>query len=227
MGYFVMADHNLSEEVMSESIEMYLLRMALLQQDEQPVPIPQLAQELSISPVSAHEMCRKLTDRGLVQYEPYKGVRLTTQGEALAQRVLRCRRLWEVFFVEKLGIEPQEAEEIACRFEHVTPEELADRLANFLGNPLVSPQNAPIPYGSHAWVKHPTRLLTSLAVGGRGQVVGITADEATKEFLRHQGMFPGVVVEVLAVAEDGSLLLDVSGQHLSLSQMLANSVDVT
>jgi DtxR family Mn-dependent transcriptional regulator len=222
-----MANHNLGEKVMSESIEMYLLRVALLQQNEQPVPIPQLAQELSIAPVSAHEMCRKLTDKGLVQYEPYKGVTLTAQGEALAQRVLRCRRLWEVFFVEKLGIEPQEAEEMACRFEHVTPDALAERLAIYLKNPIVSPQNAPIPYGNGASVKHPTRPLTSLAAGGRGQVVDITTEEATKEFLRRQGLFPGIVVEVLAVAEDGSMLLDVSGQHLSLSQMLASGVDVT
>ena len=70
--------------------------------------------------------------------------------------------------MEKLGIEPQEAEEIACRFEHVTPEELADRLATFLENPVVSPQNAPIPYGRGASVKHPTRPLTSLAAGLRG-----------------------------------------------------------
>ena len=56
--------------------------------------------------------------------------------------------------------------------------------------------------------------------------MNIDADEVTKEFLCHQGMVPGVVVEVLAVAVDGSLLLDISDQHLSLSQMLASGIEL-
>ena len=209
-----MAHHNLYDETTSESIEMYLLRVALLQQGGQPVPIPRLAQELAIAPVSAHEMCRKLTDKGLVQYEPYKGVTLTAAGDALAQRVLRCRQLWATFFIEKLGLDPQQADEIACRFEHVTPDELADRLAVFLGYDTEFEQPAGQP-------------LLSLAAGERGQVVTIAAtDETTQEFLHHQGVWPGIVVEVLAHAADGSLLLDIAGQRLSLSPMLAEGIAV-
>ncbi len=222
-----MVYHNSGEDAMSESIEMYLLRIALLQREGQPVPVPMLAQELSVSPVSANEMCRKLTDRGLVNYEPYKGVTLTAEGQTLAQRVLYCRRLWEVFFVEKLGIEPQEAEAKACRFEHVTPEDLAERLAAFLGHPTVSPQNEPIPYDHETSILPASQPLTTLAAGARGQVVNIGLDETGKDFLRHQGMSPGSVVEVSAVAVDGSLLLNISGQSLSLAPAIADCVGVT
>ncbi len=213
---------------MSESIEMYLLRIALLQQRTQPVPVPLLAQELSVSPVSANEMCRKLTDKDLVAYEPYKGVTLTSQGEVLAQRVLRHRRLWEVFFVEKLGIEPREAEEVACRFEHVTPDELAERLAEFLEYPTLSPQNKPIPAGDDdAHDARPVERLTALAAGAQGQIVNIDADKTTQEFLHHQGVLPGVMVKMLAVADNGSLFLQIGGQHLSLSGEIAESVYFT
>ncbi|MFC1976309.1 DtxR family transcriptional regulator [Chloroflexota bacterium] len=208
---------------MSESIEMYLLRVALLQENEQPVPIPLLAQELSISPVSAHEMCRKLTDKGLIHYEPYKGVTLTEQGDALARRVLRRRHLWEVFFVDKLGFGPEEADEIACRFEHVTPDELADQLATFLESPESS-RNITLPEDKAT--KRPTRPLASFTAGQRGRVIDITLDDVAKEFLHHQGIFPGGVIDVLAVAADGSLLLDVGSQHLSLSPTLAGGVEV-
>jgi DtxR family Mn-dependent transcriptional regulator len=190
------------------------------------VPVPVLAQELSVSPVSANEMCRKLAEKGLIDYEPYKGVTLTAQGEKLAHYVLRCRRLWEVFFVEKLGVEPKEAEAMACRFEHVTPEELAERLALFLGQPTVSPQNEPIPPGRWAGAEHPIRPLTTLTVGEQGQIVNIVADEVSKDFLRRQGVSPGVRVEVLTVAADGSLLLETSGRRLSLSRTLASNVDI-
>lgn len=122
-------------DTLSENIEMYLLKIALLQTDNQPVPVPALAQELAVSPVSANEMCRKMVDRDLVQYEPYKGVTFTPQGSRVVRHILRSRRLWEVFFVDKLNFSPDEAEEIACRFEHVTPETLTERLAAFLGHP--------------------------------------------------------------------------------------------
>ena len=67
---------------------MYLITVARLRQADQPVPLALLAQELGISPVSANEMCRRLAERALVTYQPYKGVTLTAQGEAMARRVL-------------------------------------------------------------------------------------------------------------------------------------------
>jgi DtxR family Mn-dependent transcriptional regulator len=219
---------NLESSAMSESIEMYLLRIALLQENTRPVPVPLLAQELSVSPVSANEMCRKLTDRGLIEYEPYKGVTLTASGEALARRVLRCRRLWEVCFVEKLGIAPREAEEMACRFEHVTPDELADRLAAFLGHPAFSPQNEPIPYDANMPVLSPTRPLAALAVGEDGQIAGATAaDGAAHDFMYGQGIRPGAAVTVLAVAADGALLVEIAGRRLSLAAAVARDIHVS
>jgi DtxR family Mn-dependent transcriptional regulator len=212
---------------MSESIEMYLLRIELLQENDQPVPVPRLAQELAVSPVSAHEMCRKLTEKELVTYEPYKGVRLTLAGELMARRVLRHRRLWEVFFVDKLGLEPGPAEEIACRFEHVTPELLAHQLDLFLGQPSLSPQNEPIPGSDIDIMTPPVYALNQLAVGRRGHVAAVEADASITEFLRHQGLGRGAAVAVLALAEDGAVLLDVAGQHLSLGADVAGSIKIT
>lgn len=221
-----MVHQNPDESAASESIEMYLLRIALLQENDEPVPVPLLAQELSISPVSANEMCRKLMQRGLVDYQPYKGVTLTPQGEAVAQTVLRRRRLWEVFLVEKLSIEPHQAEDMACRFEHITPDELTERLAAFLEHPALSPQNEPIPGESGASARIPSRPLTALAVGQRGRVIGVVAGEMVRDFLQAQGVSSGVIVKVLALAADGSLLVEIAEQHLALSRAIAAYVDI-
>jgi DtxR family Mn-dependent transcriptional regulator len=210
----------------SESIEMYLLRIALLQQTEQPVPVPRLAQELAVSPVSANEMCRKLAEKQLITYEPYKGVLLTGQGAALAERVLRHRRLWEVFFVQKLDIDPAQAEDMACRFEHVTPDELAAHLDNFLGHPTHSPQNQPIPQPGQADDAPAAQSLAGLAAGDRGQIVALNIDAATEQFLQHLGLKRGSTVQVLAAADE-SLLLTAAGQPLSLTREIAAGVAVT
>lgn len=219
-----MVHQNLIIDEMSESTEMYLLRIALLQADKKPVPVPLLAQELSVSPVSANEMCRKLTEKSLLLYEPYKGVTLTPAGESLARHVIRLRRLWEVFFVQKLGVPPHQAEDVACRFEHVTPAGLGEQLASFLDYPALSPQNQPIPTTDDAPSEPETRPLSTLVAGEERQISAVTLNDPARQFLHSRGITTGVVLRVLAVTGDGALLLDINGQHVSVAAGLAAGI---
>jgi len=203
-----------AETEVSGSIEMYLATIVTLQADEHPVPLSDLADELSHSPVSVNEMCRKLVQRGWAAYQPYKGVRLTAEGTRLARQVLGRRRLWEVFLRERLGADPREAEVFACQLEHVTPGNLAQRLATYLADPARSTED------------RPTQPMSALAAGQRALVTGIDADEVVREFLHSQGISPGGELLVLAVSSDGSLLLRTPGRHLCVSNVLATQVDV-
>jgi DtxR family Mn-dependent transcriptional regulator len=205
---------------------MYLLRTALLQRDGQPVPLTQLAQELAVSPVSANEMCRKLMSEGLLTYTPYKGVTLTADGDRLAQRILRRRRLWEVFLVNQLHLAPDEADALACRLEHVTPDDVADRLAAFLDHPTHSPQHEPIPPGDDNVPALQTCSLLSLSVGECAQIANVSADPLTTDFLRTQGLAPGALITVQAVAADGALLLDLAGRPLGITRSVAQGLTV-
>jgi len=203
---------------------MYLLRIALLSQDGDPVPISQLADTLGVSPISGNQMCRKLEEKGMVTYQPYKGVTLTPQGETIALRVIRKRRLWEVFLSEKLGIAPEVAEDIACRLEHVTPENLAERLADFLGHPEQSPQRQPIPPRPDEDRLSLIRPLTSLGVGEKARIVDIPADDALKAFLQTQHISSGAEVKLLAAAGDRAMLLEMNGQSIALNFDVAKKI---
>ena len=129
----------------SDSMQMYLVTIARLRTNGQPVPLSQLAETLSVSSVSVNEMCHKLQDDGLLVYRPYKGASLTKEGERRAFHILRRHRLWEVFLVDKLGFDYEQAHESACQLEHATPDQVADQLDVFLGYPTVNPQGEPIP----------------------------------------------------------------------------------
>lgn len=214
-------------ESVSESVEMYLVMTALLRKhSDDPVPLSLLASKLSISPASANEMCRKLEERGLVEYQPYKGVTLTKQGEAEAQVVLSRRRLWVVFLVENLGIEPGEADEIACQLEHVTSDRLVNSLKSFLEyGPALARQRRMLPCQPDTEV-YRVQSLATLAAGQSGQVVAITADSALTDFLHAHGIGPNAVVEVLAVVSEGSMMLDAAGQRISLSRAVASQVEI-
>jgi DtxR family Mn-dependent transcriptional regulator len=223
-----MVDMKMDEKTLvplSESVQMYLVTIARLRVDSQPVPLSQLAQSLSISPVSVNEMCRKLQDQELLIYQPYKGASLTPEGEQRAFYILRRHRLWEVFLVEKLGFAYDQAHDAACQLEHTTPDLVADRLDIFLGHPAVNPEGEPIPGSDGKLPAHFLYPLTAFSAGQRGHVVRCDVSEAAQTFLDEQGVRPGASVTVMATAED-SLLVQVGEAHISLARAVAEAIQV-
>ncbi|MEA3349343.1 MAG: metal-dependent transcriptional regulator [Chloroflexota bacterium] len=210
---------------LSESIQMYLVTIVRLRMNDHPVPLSQLADDLSISPVSANEMCRKLQDHGLVIYQPYKGASLTEEGEQRAYYVLRRHRLWEVFLVDKLGLDYDQSHADACQLEHATSELLADRLDAFLGYPAVNPRGEPIPRTDASIAERALLPLAKLSTGQHGHVIRCDVNKAALTFLDEQGIRPGALFAILATAED-SLLVQVGNAHISLVRSLAEAVQV-
>src|SRR3972149_3730189 len=125
------------QQNMSESEEMYVITLARLAARgvQGPVPLPRLAEELAVLPVSANQMVHKLQEEGILDYQPYKGVALRPEGLRRANRTLRRRRLWELFLVERLGMGFDEADTLACRLEHLGTDAVAEQLAAVLGDP--------------------------------------------------------------------------------------------
>lgn len=201
---------------MGESLEMYLVMTALLRQEpQQPVPVSLLAGRLAVTAVSANEMCRKLNERGLVCYQPYKGVTLTADGEAVAQQILARRRLWAEFLAGRLGLGPQEADDLACQLEHISSERLVAGLRAFLEQ---TPASA-APGGPPAALS-----LAACPPGARTQIAAVSAEPVAAGFLRAQGLRPDAAVEVLAVGSDGAVLLGVEAQRLALAPALAREI---
>ncbi|WP_298814601.1 metal-dependent transcriptional regulator [Chloroflexus sp.] len=200
---------------MSESVEMYLVMTALLRAaPDQPVPVSRLASRLGVSQVSANEMCHRLQERGLLSYQPYRGVTLTPDGEEWAQRILSRRRMWVIFLVQNLGIEPAEADALACQLEHVTSDRLDAALKAFLER---DPAAAALTDGE-------PKPLSACAAGMHGRVVTVDVEAAVAAFLSRQGLAPGAMVEVLAVSDDRSALVQTGDHQLALSGTLATRI---
>ncbi len=104
-----------------------------------------LAERLETKASSVTDMIRRLSEKGLVHYVKYQGVKLSSEGEKVAIRVIRKHRLWESFLVEKLGFSWDEVHDMAEQLEHIRSTELTSRLAAFLGHPRFDPHGDPIP----------------------------------------------------------------------------------
>jgi DtxR family Mn-dependent transcriptional regulator len=204
--------------ITSESEEMYLIHIAMAGEEglDGPVPLRHLAEMLSVTPVSANQMVKKLAGRNLVQYQPYHGVSLTPAGREIAGRVLRGRRLWGVFLSERLGLSPDQADTIACDLEHITPPDVADRLAELLGDPSSGPGGRPIPGPGIAPAASPVPL-DGLTAGQSGEIVAVHGTDALQAFCRAEGLTPGTRVTVLAAGALGRLLRVGTGNEVHLS----------
>ena len=216
--------------MMSESEEMYLVVIARANENGQdPVPLAQVASDLHVQPVSANQMIKKLEEAGKVCYTPYKGVELTSSGRTEAARILRHRRLWEVFLAENLGFAPEQADEIACRLEHVVTEDVAERLSAFLGSPRTSPQGKSIPNLS---TSDPTGLdqgapLVKVAAGEQVTVAAIHSSGIEKSFLQQAGIAPGRSLDMLAIQVTGACLLQPEGfPPIQLAASVAGNIRV-
>jgi DtxR family transcriptional regulator, Mn-dependent transcriptional regulator len=235
--WYIMADHKKIGinsmayhifEGVSESIQMYLITCVIFEERGAvgPIPISTLARELGVQPVSAHQMVRKLDEEGLVKYTPYKGVELTLEGERLAAKILRNRRLWEVLLVEQLGLPFERAHEFACMVEHITSLEIAECLSQFLGDPKVNPHGKSIPSID---VKEAIPLsipLSNISTISKFHVVRIEASDINLQFLRSEGIYPGAIASIRSIGNRGDLLLESSSGEVYISRNLANSIHV-
>lgn len=104
-----------------------------------------IAKSLTTKASSVTDMLRKLSDKKLVNYEKYKGVKLTSEGEKIAVKIVRRHRLWEVFLVDKLDYNWDEVHDLAEQLEHIKSNSLIDKLESFLDFPTYDPHGDPIP----------------------------------------------------------------------------------
>lgn len=145
---------------------------------------------------SVTDMLKKLADKKLINYQPYKGVMLTTKGQRVAIEVVRKHRLWEVFLVEQLGYKWDEVHDIAEQLEHIRSLTLIEKLDKFLGFPKVDPHGDLIPDKSGKISKQQNISIAFLEKGKKGIMTGV-ADHSTLflRFLDKQGIHLGDKIE--------------------------------
>ncbi len=89
----------------------------------------------------------RMAERGLVHVEN-SHVLFTPVGEERARDVMRRYRLAERLFRDTFALGDSEAEDTACKFEHIISPEVTDRICRFLGHPGTCPHGNPIPPGA-------------------------------------------------------------------------------
>jgi DtxR family transcriptional regulator, Mn-dependent transcriptional regulator len=198
-----------------------------LTKGDSPAHTGDLADKLEVSPSTVTTTVKRLADRGLVEHELYKGVKLTHEGLAAAVSAIRRHRIVERFLADMLGYAWNEADRLATSFEHDLPQEVEDRIFLALDRPATCPHGFPIP--EHESFDLPDLPPLYELEPGDVAVVAVpgSTDPEVVKFLDTLGLRPGGRVEVREKHPfDGPLVLRVDGKDRTLGRTVATQVFV-
>jgi DtxR family Mn-dependent transcriptional regulator len=211
----------------TSSEEDYLKAIYALSFNKKGASTNALANHLNMKASSITDMLKKLSDKGWVNYEKYKGASLNVDGKIIALSIVRKHRLWETFLVNKLNFKWDEVHEIAEQLEHINSNELVDRLDDFLGNPKFDPHGDPIPNKNHEITdSRKQSYLSEVETNREVIIIGVKDSSAQLlQYLEKENMILGKNIIVLEIHDfDKSLRISINGKELNISERVAQNV---
>jgi DtxR family Mn-dependent transcriptional regulator len=215
---------SVATESLTRSVEDYLKAIYRLSPAGRPASTSEIAHLLELSAPSVSGMVKRLSELGLLEHAPYKGVQLTAEGRRAALRMVRRHRLIEAYLVQFLGYSWDTVHEEAERLEHAVTDKLVERMAGALGHPSTDPHGDPIPEPDGSIHEPACTPLSELEVGETIEIRRV--DESQPERLRYLaslGLRPGVVVTLLDRQPfGGPVTLEAAGERHILGHELAH-----
>ena len=211
----------------SGAVEDYLKAIFALQEGGQAVSTTALAARLDRSAASVTNMVKSLAEQGLLEHEPYRGVRLTAHGESTALGIIRRHRVIETYLIEKLGYTWDGVHDEAERLEHAASDDLVDRMAREIGDPLEDPHGAPIPSPDGVMPQRDLEVLSSLPSGATAIIREVSdADSDRLRRLASSGFLLGTELVVREAAGEGRMVVTVGGTEHNVDVATARVVRV-
>ena len=189
-----------------------------------------ISEAVNTKPASVSDMLKKLSQKSLIDYVKYQGVSLTAEGRAVALKIIRKHRLWEVFLVNKLQFNWDEVHDVAEELEHIKSPLLIKRLDEFLGFPQYDPHGDPIPSEDGLINYKICASLDVIEIGKTGIVVGLNETVRTfLQFLDKIGIYIGAQIKVLDKSSfDNSVEIEIDKKiKLMISNEVAKNINIS
>src|SRR2546429_7394263 len=90
---------------LTRSVEDYLKVIYHLSSQGGFAATSDIAAMLDVSPPSVSGMVKRLSETGLIEHVPYRGVQLTSQGRRAALPMIRPHRILQLYLTQHLGFD--------------------------------------------------------------------------------------------------------------------------
>lgn len=209
---------------LSHEAEEYIEAIYKLQRRSGVARTKELARELNVVPGSITNTIAHLEKHGLVEHTPYRGVKLTAEGEKLALNIIRRHRLAERLLTDLLEADWSIVHETACRLEHALTEDLLSLLERRLGYPKFCPHGNPIPRENGEVSDVECYPLTSMAANQTCIVIKLLDEKReTLLSLASKGIKPNVPIHIVKIEGD-SLVLCIAGEERTINRKEAEGI---
>ncbi len=107
------------KQLLTPTQEDYLETIYCLMMTSKVTRNKEIAEKLSVRRATVTRAVKDLVQKGLVEHEAHGYITLTDFGRSIAQEITSRHKLFRHFFRDILGIEENEADNIACGVEHL------------------------------------------------------------------------------------------------------------
>ena len=188
-----------------------------------------LADILDVSAPAVNRMVTRLKEMGLLEHEPYRGIRLTDSGNREALKELRRHRIAEAFLVAVMGFGWHEVHAEASRMGRALSDTITERMAQMAGNPTHCPHGEPIPdRDGHIDLPDDFLLADATSETDLLRITRVLTREPDRlEYMAALGLIPGTELHVLHVAPfHGPMQLKVGQEYRIIGHNLAELIRV-
>jgi len=130
---------------MNASVENYLRTMFSISEHEREISSVEISRLLTVTKPSVSAMMKRMEVLGLIRKKPYSKIEMTSLGKKEAKRIVRNRRIIEVFLSRKLNYTLKNMENEACKLEHAFSTRAINRMNRLLNKPKKCPHGKEIP----------------------------------------------------------------------------------
>jgi DtxR family Mn-dependent transcriptional regulator len=116
----------------TSSLEDYLEAIVMLKEQGEKATVTALSQSIGVKKPSVDWALKKLGDAGLIIHEKYGDIELTPEGARIADEVYHRHKVIRRFLTEILNVDPETANNDACRMEHILSRDSLSRLEKFI-----------------------------------------------------------------------------------------------
>jgi DtxR family Mn-dependent transcriptional regulator len=212
------------EIALSQEAEEYIEIIYKLQKRNSTAKTKDLAESLHVVPGSITNTIEHLESHGLVRHEPYRGVKLTKEGEMIALTIIRRHRLAERFLTDILKADWSTVHADACKLEHAMSKNVTNLLEERLDHPKFCPHGNPIPTEAGLIEDLPTVALTE-ANSNESYIVDriINEENVNLEMLKDKGIKPQASIQILK-QDEKHVHIRINGKRQELSCVAADCV---